>query len=962
MAGVEGTGNQPQKNIIKHKLVKKENLFTLARKYNVSIHDIAKANGWRYDNKTEKLYDLKTNAVISLNIDKIVQIPKVVKNAVVGQTTEVKAPVDYTVKSGDNPSTIAEKYGISLRQLAHANGWQVETKTNKKGQEYTAITKDGDNLVLGLNQKIKLPESVTKSFPKFISMADAQKKTGMSDGFVEIIRKFEGNPDNNYKPYKKAYLDDTKTWTIGYGETKGVTSTSKLTAGKEEAEANAMLAKNYLQIKADLKIVLGEDIYEKMPKSLQEGCIDLIFNKGFEALDVERFKTAIKENSITEAMECLICTTSTKTGEVFNGLYKRSLARLVTVYEGLKGERKIQAKSVVDSFYAECEGRLKKEELNVWWTSDVEPVEEISEVEEDAVVEEVSQEVQHKAPVDSISAEIVKIKESGDDDATRLENTKKFFVRMAQKNKLSDKAVEIFNQVAEKEYDAIFFVDTDKMTAMTDIVDAKDAEELYKAINNAISESDEAKIFAAEVLASKIDETNIAKLIELYGDNKSFVNAMKKVGGFAILKHSLASLVGKDSPLLIEFNKAAKEEDYSEVKRIFDNITAKKASEIGKNLDDSLYEDDDLNAILYQYQMGKVNVDNVLEVLRSKDIIAGICEAENDRPQIKAEIMRLFNIIDKNYDLDDTKRKEFLDLIDKELQERSINPSTWWIGTKEISAKFNSLIAGELEFKNMTHVIEKELGFSIDDEKNRISGLKNKALVEKFEPTSDGALSGRTIVINSGHGGVGPNGFDVGARNEELGVDEWIVSRLIAQRVITKLQEQGANVVLTAAQVKNIPLESFNADVRISLHLDVSRDSMTTQAMDVYAFKGDAKDKALAQDIMFELHNDLISEAGSSEVMNEFKINWNDKHGVMGWDIPVDGNLEIGDTIRTRVNYKREFQALRGPNKKASKVPAALIEMCRMGDTQKVRSLIAGEYGELVVNSIVEGIERYLDK
>jgi N-acetylmuramoyl-L-alanine amidase len=192
------------------------------------------------------------------------------------------------------------------------------------------------------------------------------------------------------------------------------------------------------------------------------------------------------------------------------------------------------------------------------------------------------------------------------------------------------------------------------------------------------------------------------------------------------------------------------------------------------------------------------------------------------------------------------------------------------------------------------------------------------------------------------------------------------VTRFIAKRTIDKLLAQGANVVLTSGQVRKIPLESFDADARISLHLDAMKASAVerhkTQAMDVYAYPKDKQDKILGENIMFEFHNDsTLGDITEPEDMDSFKIDWNPKDGAMGWNIDAKPELEVGDTLRTRLIYNKQLQALRGTNKRASSVPAVLIEMCRMADTPKLKSLIMGEYGEAVVNSIVDGIERYLE-
>jgi len=350
-------------NIPSHKVNKGETLFAVARKYNISIHELAKSNGWTYKNGT--MLDAKGRQVnikpgMSILIagtpaqEPPTQAPPPSKpEAIKPKETPSKV---YTVKKGDNLMDIANAKNISIRQLAAANGWSVAKVGDTLG-----VLKNGKNVVLQLGQKINIPKPVT-NIKTLKSMDDVLKNTGTSRGFLDIIKKFEGNPNNNYTPYKKAYKDDSGTWTIGFGETAGVKPTTEWTNDKIYTN----LAKRLLQNQEDLRIELGDEVWNKMPQSLKEGALDLIYNKGFEALDVQTFKEAVSKGDYSKALRALIYKESIKDGKEYNGLYKRSLARLAHVYNGLKGEAKINAKSVVDNLYQQCAERGIKEIEN-WW-------------------------------------------------------------------------------------------------------------------------------------------------------------------------------------------------------------------------------------------------------------------------------------------------------------------------------------------------------------------------------------------------------------------------------------------------------------------------------------------------------------------------------------------------------------------------------------------------------------------
>lgn len=985
MAGVEGTGKQqPNNNFkpVKRTVKAKENWFKIASSYGINIHDLMRLNGFEY--KNGKVINKKTGKEVPLNVGMMINVPDTSASTKTNKKETKKvpqksakdvpqkeipvkptpqkeiAPSVYTVQSGDALLKIADDKKVSIRQLAHANNWDVKVK-NDKTEVYDSTEKQ---VMLKKGQELNIPKTVNNRIPATLAKrSEIMAQTGMSQDFLNIIVDFEGKDG---KPWTKAYKDTGTAWTVGWGFTKGVTSKTTMT----EPQANARLAKEYLQLMEDIKITLGEDVFKKLSKPMKEGLVDLIFNKGFEALDAKKFAQAINSDDLAGALEQLIFTKSIQEDKEYNGLYKRSLARLAFVYDNSSQTDKAEIKSVIDDFYTRCQGRgIPESELKELWqvSKDDVCIEEFEQTKEDNNLEEV------KISTDkSFAKAIDTIKDGDGSKAERLAKTEALIDAYAEKYNLPKEAVEIFKTEAQDEYDSLIWIDTDNMCAMAGILDAKNSQELSVAISKVLDASDESQKFTSLVLTKKItSKEDVANLILYAGGVKNFTKMMKNIGGFDVLKHCLSLLVGKNSSLHTEFDNAQQEKDYSKASNVFENATAESPKTISRLLAETLKEDDSLDAPYYKHLMKKVNKTNVLDIMRSNDIISGLCEVENERSTVKTEIKRLFDIIDKTYILDETKRQEFLDILDKEFRERSVNPSTWWIGTKDIAAKFNNLISDKLKVRDVKTIITNELGFEIEDERARLENLKDKKgriipYVERFDSDIDGPLSGKTIVINAGHGGVGGDGFDVGAQNKELGVDEWVVTRFIAKRTIDKLLAQGANVVLTSGQVRKIPLESFDADARISLHLDAMKASAVerhkTQAMDVYAYPKDKQDKILGENIMFEFHNDsTLGDITEPEDMDSFKIDWNPKDGAMGWNIDAKPELEVGDTLRTRLIYNKQLQALRGTNKGASSVPAVLIEMCRMADTPKLKSLIMGEYGEAVVNSIVDGIERYLE-
>ena len=967
-----------------HTVSSGETAFSITRKYDITIYQLAEANGWEVVKRKNNIILKKNGKPITLKEGMKVNIP-VADSKQAHADNEFKI---YSVKPSDSPFKIADENEVSIRQLAAANGWELST-----GDDGKIAILDGDREVaLKKGQKLNLPQSVTRAADGAATLSDVKAVTGMGDEFVNLIKKFEGNPDNNFEPYTKAYKDSNGVWTAGYGFTKGVKSNTTMT----KSEANQRLAKEYLQIKEDLRIEFGDETFDKIPQPLREGLIDLVFNKGFEALNIEKFSSAINNNNIPQAFEQLIFNRSIKTGEEMNGLYKRSLARLAMVYKEFDTQTQETLKPVIDEFYEKCRQKVSQNELDKWWMpgsgsdkadTSGESIYIVQEgdtglisiarkfgvryqdllvlnknLEENAVIhpgDKINLPVKGiqttaETPKEPLADEIINIKKMKLSDEERLKKTEEVFDKYAKYYDIPHEAVELFKEEARDEYNSWLWIDTDNMTVMARILDVQTPEEIFNAYKNAIDESSKSKKFAGFVMDKKINQENIREIIQYSGGTKKFVKMVKKAGGIDVLRHSLTVLIDEkenNAELLKRFEQAAAEEDYTDIIKVFNNAYANTPKSISDELAKTLDKDDDLNSLLYKYQIQHVTGSNVLEVLRSNDIISGICEADNDRKTCKSEIMRLFNILDRNYNLDEEKKKEFINLVNKEFQERKWwKPRTWWIGTSKISKKFKELIKEPLRPKDIRTELYRLIG--IPEGTKKLDKLTDEEgnvipLVETNTPTGDGELNGRRIIINAGHGGYNDSkdDFDPGAQNEELGIDEWLLNRYMAKQLIDELCAKGAEVVLTAGQINTVMHKDFGEDMRISLHAD-SHEGM--RGLKLYTYDKDKKDKNLAENI---LHRFLSNENAS----NIKDLNW--KEITFHLDMKTD-EQEV-DRMQAKIIDTSHLLILEERKNKALEEPALLIEYCNIKKNQEVRNIVFGNLGKDIIHSIVDGVIKY---
>lgn len=89
---------------------------------------------------------------------------------------------------------------------------------------------------------------------------------------------------------------------------------------------------------------------------------------------------------------------------------------------------------------------------------------------------------------------------------------------------------------------------------------------------------------------------------------------------------------------------------------------------------------------------------------------------------------------------------------------------------------------------------------------------KIEALTELREPTGNGDLKGKVIILNSGHGGYQQNNgyFDPGtvlsvknAEGKEMPIEEWRVAESFVDKLSDELRNRGANVIFVSGAVRN---------------------------------------------------------------------------------------------------------------------------------------------------------------
>lgn len=142
--------------------------------------------------------------------------------------------------------------------------------------------------------------------------------------------------------------------------------------------------------------------------------------------------------------------------------------------------------------------------------------------------------------------------------------------------------------------------------------------------------------------------------------------------------------------------------------------------------------------------------------------------------------------------------------------------------------------------------------------------------VQIMNPTGKGALTGKTIIVNAGHGGYNPkNGvFDPGTfasdKNNKV-IEEWYKNKNFTDEIIPELTSQGAKVIFmsgSAATIMKAKEKYKDADMFVSIHCDSAPTNKDKRGQTIIFRPHDNSDKKLASAVesKIETHDWLSKE------------------------------------------------------------------------------------------------------
>ena len=213
-------------------------------------------------------------------------------------------------------------------------------------------------------------DDITKSLGlKFYSkelIKDPQSMIKKSqEHLLGLIKYYEGDSDNCWEGKTGVYNDKYGKKTKGFGCTKKLVSIKTQEQAYEQLKKDLKDAREFAKNKINNRV--GKGTFEKLPLSIQEGIIDLSFNKGPDKVVKPDLLNAIKTNDYSAIVGNLyyVFSGEQKNGtEEDPGLYRRSLSRAILASRDLTGKEKTEADKEIDKLYNKAKKCFSKNNIS----------------------------------------------------------------------------------------------------------------------------------------------------------------------------------------------------------------------------------------------------------------------------------------------------------------------------------------------------------------------------------------------------------------------------------------------------------------------------------------------------------------------------------------------------------------------------------------------------------------------
>lgn len=848
------------------------------------------------------------------------------------KTSDVKVPKfnfqDYEYKSTFNFATAAPSDNYSVQQL-----WDEETKS----------------VLMNATKQMGISNySPSKLSDDNVAIAKAQTH------LIDMLKYFEGDRNYYYEAYTTPYQDKFKNWTHGFGEL----GKKKVT----QEQAYEGMCKKLEQASKEVKNVLNKRIadgtYEALPNSIKEVLIDLCYNKGLPKITQNAaLMQAIKSKDYSGVIKNSVYLYSGKSGAEKKeepGLYTRSLNRMILGTKDLQGRELEESKQEIEQIYKRAKACFAANNQ--------------STMALDKIYEQYKT---GKISAVPISAESYKVK---------------------VEEKFKGKGLFAIAQSLYKELGTTTISFKDFYKQIKDLNNEPDSVEVGQelkipAIKGAAKLTKVEKTVAAD---KKVDVNNAKQEETVENEEKpgfwkrignGIANFFKSIGNWFKNLFSNKDEVEEDDSCKTPFQRLLKKaqiKEMGELSVISYDYTVKQgdnlwklAKEYDTNIDrltndnkiadaSKIKIDQHINIQKLGYKVKKG--DNLYQISKKFGLTPEMLKDLNnieDVNQIKTDEM-----IEIPGFIYETKDGDSLEKIAQQME----------VSVDDLK-KINNMSTNKIKAGQKLIVVYNDSDYSVAADKKKITvdkatntttevvdmssnkKLKNRPLLQEkckvngqveatrhvFEPTGKGKLSGKTIIVNAGHG-YSQAGTDTGTTGIDNVEDEWLHNYDNAIRLTNRLCKQGAKVIFLQGGVniigKEIEKKENKADLFISVHVNAC-ETPTQDRTQVYFSKN---------------HLDITKKSEKlAQMMEKNFDNWIPKHEkISAKEKFINPSTKEQDYAQSD---SANYLVLRESEKKQN-IPAVLWETAFMispkGRERLTNPKLMDSYSDLMVKSVVE--------
>lgn len=270
--GFSSDKNTEQKNVNKkqlpvtyHKVKAGETLYSIAKANGISVETLKAANGIKDDmlsvgqnlkiptKSSETIFPkTKKSENSGFQMYREISDEEIARENARNKFVKITKNPPYTIKAGDTAESIAKQFNVSPDAIIALNSL--------------------DEKSLKIGKVIKIPETRTVKNVKNIN--DVAKATGFSLEYLKSLEIME-------EKHNKIYTDKNGVKTIGIGHALS-NSEAKRFVGKNlsDSQIYTMLAQDLLVREQNIKMIVGDAAYKKMPQPVKDAVMDFVFNRG----------------------------------------------------------------------------------------------------------------------------------------------------------------------------------------------------------------------------------------------------------------------------------------------------------------------------------------------------------------------------------------------------------------------------------------------------------------------------------------------------------------------------------------------------------------------------------------------------------------------------------------------------------------------------------------------------------